>query len=328
MIAGLQLKEPMFLIFGIVGFIFWLISLLKPFKKPELRLPNKYLRSGNFFKTWTVILLAFFAWIALGISGTIPRKPAGFAKNNTEVNDIFFVVDVSRSMLAEDFQPNRLEAAKKKIYEFIKMVPTDRIGIIMFSERAFTLLPLTTDLKLIERVIDEIRIGGLLGGGTNIGDALALAVARGAKSLTNKKTIILLTDGVSQVGYMTPLQAAEEAKNQGIKVYTIGIGGSEDAQMPISNTFGIKRYQKIPGGSVDFETLQKIAEITGGKDFIAGNSEALREVLAEIEKLERKKIEISAKIIYSYHHYQFLIFGSVLLVIVEILRRYWLKEAE
>ena len=122
-------------------------------------------------------------------------------------------------MLATDFKPNRLEVAKQKISDFVALRPKDRIGIVMFSEKAFTLLPLSTDLELIQEIISEIKVG-FLGSGTNIGDALALGVARAAQSLTKNKVIVLLTDGVSNVGVMTPEQATREAAEKNIKTYT------------------------------------------------------------------------------------------------------------
>src|SRR5690606_28346293 len=140
---------------------------------------------------------------------------------------------------------------------------------------------LTSDLKLVRQAISDLRTG-FLGSGTNIGDALALGVARGLQSLAKNKVIILLTDGVSNVGTMTPLQAAEEAKNAGIKVYTIAVGGDGDARIPVPGGFGRQRFQYIPGGSFDVETLQKIANMTGGELFRADNENALSRVLSQI----------------------------------------------
>ena len=229
-------------LWGILGLLVWTCSFYYLFKKPELLVPTGMLKKTSSVKRLCVWFLGCIGWLLISYSLTQPRLPQGFAKNKIEVNDIFFVVDVSRSMLADDFKPNRLEVAKDKIADFVGLRPTDRIGLIMFSERAFTLLPLSTDLKLIKQMVAEIDVGGMLGSGTNIGDALGLAVARGAQSLAKSKVIILLTDGVSNVGFLTPLQAAEEAKKQGIKVYTIGIGGRGDAKIPYGkNIFGRQR---------------------------------------------------------------------------------------
>jgi Ca-activated chloride channel homolog len=313
---------------GLIGLIFWMISFTFKFRKSEITLPSKYIKkSSNIFRL-AIGIIGITAWLLISYSLTGPKKPLGHTKNKIEVNDIFFVVDVSRSMLAEDFIPNRLEAAKQKIVDFVSLRPTDRIGIVIFSERAFTLLPLSTDLDLIKRVTkEEIKIG-FLGSGTNIGDALGLAVARGAQSLAKNKVIILLTDGVSNNGNMTPIQAAEEAAKHGIKVYAIGIGGDKNARIPLpGNYFGRKRYQNIPGGSIDIETLKKISGITGGKDYIASDIEALENVLQEIQALEKTEIDSSSRVIYEELYWEYFFAGLFLFLIAEVLRRSMLKEA-
>lgn len=316
-------------LWGILGLVIWSFSFFYLFKKPELLLPSSELEKTSISKRILVWIIGAIGWLFISYSLTQPRLPQGFAKNKIEVNDIFFVVDVSRSMLADDFRPNRLEVAKDKITDFVGLRPTDRIGLIMFSERAFTLLPLSTDLKLIKQMVSEIDVGGMLGSGTNIGDALGLAVARGAQSLAKSKVIILLTDGVSNVGFLTPVQAAEEAKKQGIKVYTIGIGGKGDAKIPYGKSiFGRQRYQNIPGGSIDFKTLKKIADITNGKSFEAQDEKALSDVLNEIEKLEKSEIDTSAKIIYKELFLRFLSIGVALVMIASLLRKYLLKEED
>jgi Ca-activated chloride channel family protein len=314
-------------LWGIAGLLIWSMSYFNIFKKSEIYLPSGIQeKSNNSFRMFLWFVGAV-GWLFISFSLTQPRIPMGLAKNKIEVNDIFFVVDVSRSMLAEDFKPNRLEVAKEKIAEFVKLRPTDRIGLIIFSEKAFTLLPLSTDLKLINEMVSEINVGGMLGSGTNIGDALGLAVARGAQSLAENKVIVLLTDGVSNVGFLTPLQAAEEAKEQGIKVYTIGVGGSRDAKIPYGrNVFGRKRYQTIPGGSIDFKTLDQIAKITNGHSFAAQNEKALTDVLSEIEKLERSEIDSSAKVIYKEIYLKYLLIGVVLLFGCEFSRKFIFKE--
>lgn len=320
----MEFLHPFYALIGLLGLFAWLISLYGPFKKAQIFYKSSGPR-GSKLKILTC-LVGIVGWVLISISVTLPRRPIGFSSNKIKVSDIFFVVDVSLSMLAEDFRPNRLEAAKQKILEFVDLKPADRIGIIMFSERAFTLLPLSTDLELIKKIVDEIKVG-FLGMGTNIGDALALAVARGAQSLADNKSIILLTDGVSNVGTMTPAQAAKEAKEKNIKVYTIGIGGSKDAKIPVGRSvFGRKRYQTIPGGSIDTKTLKNISDLTGGKNFIAQDSEALQNVLSEINKLEKTEIDSTSRILYKELYWKFLLFGLIFLVLAELLRFSVLKE--
>jgi Ca-activated chloride channel homolog len=325
--SSMEFAKPYLLIIGIIGLTLWALSYFKIFKKAEFYLPKGSLRTGVSVKKLIVFMVGIAAWVLISISLGQPRSSLGFAKNNIKVNDIFFVVDVSRSMLAEDFVPNRLEAAKKKMQEFVELRPTDRIGVIMFSEKAFTLLPLSTDLKLVRSIIDEINISRVLGMGTNIGDALGLAVGRASQSLAENKVIILLTDGVSNVGNMPPIQAAEQAKEQGVKVYTIGIGGKTNKRVLRSGVGGGGHYQRIPGGSIDVETLDEIAKITGGRSYLADTSGALDDVLNEIQKLEKTEIKSSQRIIYKEHYYFFLLYGAICLVLSELLRRLWLKEA-
>ncbi len=313
---------PYLSLLALLGLVVWVLSYFKVFRPAEIYLPPQYCKEANRVFQWFGCILGVLAWSLIAYSMMRPRVPLGLAKNKIEVNDIYFVIDVSRSMMAEDFRPNRLEVAKKKILEFIELRPTDRIGIIIFSDHAFTLLPLSTDLNLIEGMVSEIKIG-FLGMGTNIGDALGLAVARGAQSLTKNKVIILLTDGVSNVGKITPIQAAERSRDQGIKVYTIGIG--RESSQRILRMGG--SYQRIPGGSVDLKTLDEISKITKGKSFYAENESALTEVLSAIQELEKTEIDSSSRTLYKEVYYKFLFIGIILLAFTDLFRKRFLREA-
>lgn len=320
----MEFKHPIYFILAAIFVFAYLFKSFQVGKKAEFFIPKNYWDKRFLPIRYMVILIGAIGAGLIGFSLSQPRLPMGFSKNKVKVNDVFIVVDVSRSMLAEDFAPNRLEAAKNRIREFVKLRPTDRIGIIMFSEKVFTLLPLSTDLKLIDQVISEINVG-FLGMGTNIGDALGLAVGRSTQSLADSKVIVLLTDGVSNVGNMTPLQAAQEAKKQGVKVYTIGIGKqADDAKLRIRK--GSRSYQRIPGGSVDLDTLDQIAEITKGKSFYASNENALKDVMDEIQKLEKTEIETSSKVIYKELYWNYLAWGILLFLAAEILSIFWFKE--
>ena len=254
-----------------------------------------------------------------------PRKAQKFTPSSIEVYGIILCIDVSRSMLAEDIKPNRLEVAKDRIREFARMRPTDRISVVIFSEKVFTLLPLTTDPSLVDQVLSEISIG-YLGSGTNIGDGLALSVARAVNSDTKNKVVVLLTDGVANVGTLTPIQAAEEAKKFGIKVYTIGLGTDEDAKIPVGNGIFGTQYQLIPGGSIDYKTLKEISDMTGGKFYPAKSNGALKSILDDIQKLEKTEIKVNHKIVYDEQYYQYLLMGVCLIFMVEILRRWLLRD--
>lgn len=312
--------------FGLIGLLFWIASFFYIFKKPQLFIPSKYKKKGFPVLRSLIFIAGIIGWFYISYALAGPRKPLGMDKNTIEVNDIFIVLDLSRSMLAEDLKPNRFEAAKQKIQEFVSLFPRDRIGIVIFAEKVFTLLPLSTDLNLINKMVAQIRIGPL-GDGTNIGDALALGVGRLIQSLAKNKVMILMTDGVSNVGTLTPLQAAEMAAAQKIKVYTIGIGGAKDARIPVGpNMFGVQRYQMIPGGSVDEKGLKEIATMTGGKFYMARDNGALENVLSDINKLERTEIEQSGKIIYEELYFKYLLIGVLILIGVELSRRLILRE--
>lgn len=312
--------------FGGLGLIFWIIGFFYWFKKPQLFIPSKYKKKGIPILRSLIFIMGVVSWLYISFALAGPRKPMGMDKNTIEVNDIFIVLDLSRSMLAEDLKPNRFEAAKQKIQDFVALFPRDRIGIVIFAEKVFTLLPLSTDLNLINKMVAQIKLGAL-GDGTNIGDALALGVGRLLQSLAKNKVIILLTDGVSNVGTLTPLQAAEMAAEQKIKIYTIGIGGAKDARIPVGpNMFGVQRYQVIPGGSVDEKGLQEIARLTGGKFYMARDNKALQNVLGDINKLERTEIEQSGKIIYEELYFKYLLIGVLLLIGAELSRRLLLRE--
>ena len=325
-IAGLEYQHPLYAIWGIVGLLFWLISFFYVFKKTQIFIPIKFKKKTIPVVRSLLFLTGVAGWLYLSFALMGPRTPIGMDKNKIEVNDIFIVLDLSRSMMAEDLKPNRFEAAKQKIQEFVAMFPKDRIGIIIFAEKVFTLLPLSTDLNLINKMVAQVQLG-TLGDGTNIGDALALGVGRLLQSLAKNKVLILLTDGVSNVGTITPLQAGEMATENKIKIYTIGIGGAKDAKLPIgTNAFGVQRYQNIPGGSVDAKSLQQIASMTGGKFYMANNNKALENVLSEINKLEKTEIEQTGKIIYKELFFHYLLIGALLLGFTELSRKLILKE--
>lgn len=318
----MEFENVGFIFFGLLGLIFWVLSFFHFFKKPQIYVPKKNLIKISPIPRLSLFLVGFLAWILISVGLMGPRKSLGYLDSEVEVNDIMIVVDVSRSMLANDFRPNRLEAAKRKIAEFVELMPTDRIGIIIFSEKVFTLLPLSTDLNLIKQIIEEIKIG-FLGSGTNIGDALGLAVGRLGQSLAKNKIIILLTDGVSNVGVMTPLQAAEDAASKKIKIYTIGVGSLNDAQIPTIGGFGM---QNIPGGGIDLEILKKISNLTKGKSYQATDEKALKNVLKEIETLEKTKIKSTGNIAYEELHLKWFLIGILLLILVELSRKFVLKE--
>lgn len=323
----MEYKYPWLFILGLILLILWSLDYWKVAYKAELGSfrAKETSSSKAMLSRGIIFLLGVIGILYVSYALTGPRMPAAYSESSTEVLDIMLVVDVSRSMLADDIRPNRLEAAKEKLREFAKLKHKDRIGLIIFSEKIFTLLPLTIDPKLVEKIIDSIQIG-FLGSGTNIGDALALAVARLQITETKNKVIVLLTDGVSNVGNYTPIQAAEEAKKYGIRVYTIGFGTESDARIPVGQGIFGTQYQRIPGGSVDFKSLKEISDKTGGRAYTAQTSNALEQVFLEIDQLERTDTKIQGQVVYDEKYYYYLLVGLMFYFMCEFLRFFWVKE--
>lgn len=321
----MEYKAPYLALVGVIAFIFWAIEFWKIGQKALVTIPRAS-RSGVKISIRTLLFVGgvvAFGFISYALMQ--PRIPHKFSPSSIEVNDIVLTIDVSRSMLAEDLRPNRLEVAKEKIRQFAALRPTDRISVIIFSEKVLTLLPLTTDPTLVDQVLADISIG-YLGSGTNIGDALGLSVARAVNSETKNKVIVLLTDGVANVGNLTPMQAAEEAKKHNIKVYTIGLGTDGDAKIPTGNSFFGKQYQLIPGGSIDYKVLKDISDLTGGKFYPAKSEKALQDILNDIQNLEKTEIKVQNQIVYDEKYFPALLNGVGILLIVELLRRLLLRE--
>ncbi|HTX88994.1 MAG TPA: VWA domain-containing protein [Bacteroidales bacterium] len=204
--------------------------------------------------------------------------------------DIVIAMDISGSMTAMDFKPNRLEASKNLAMEFIDGRPNDRIGLVVFSGESFTQCPLTTDHAVLKNLFGEIK-SGMIEDGTAIGDGLATAVARLKDSKAISKVIILLTDGVNNMGSVDPLSAAELAKMFGLRIYTVGIGTNGVAPIPVQTPFGVQ-IQSMPV-QIDEDLLRKIAAMTDGKYFRATNNLKLRQVYQEIDRLEKSKIDVT-----------------------------------
>lgn len=218
-----------------------------------------------------------------------PQSSENWENVSTEGIDIVMAVDVSTSMLARDLRPDRLEAAKDVASSFIAGRPYDRIGLVVFAGESFTQCPLTTDHPVVNNLLRETATG-ILQDGTAIGNGLATAVNRLKESEAISKVIILLTDGENNAGEIPPITAAEIAKTFGIRVYTIGVGTIGTAPYPMQTPFGIQ-VQNIPV-KIDEESLQSIAGLTGGKYFRATSNDKLKQIYAEIDALEKSKIEV------------------------------------
>lgn len=228
------------------------------------------------------------AALALGVLGAArPQERDASVERSTEGIDIVMALDVSTSMTAEDFVPNRFEAAKAVAAEFVRGRESDRIGLVVFAAQAYTQAPLTIDYPFLLTMLQEVRMG-LIEDGTAIGTAIATATARLRDSDAASKVVILLTDGQNNRGQVDPQTAAEAAEALGVKVYAIGVGGDGGrvrGRMPFGGSF----LQGAP--EVDEEALRAVAETTGGRYFRATDAEALRQIYDAISELERTEIE-------------------------------------
>jgi Ca-activated chloride channel family protein len=247
--------------------------------------------------TWRERLIHLPAILKLlGISLLIVAlaRPQTFSTGEdvfTEGIDVAMVLDISGSMLAEDFKPNRLEAAKSVIDDFIKGRSSDKIGLVIFARESFTQCPLTIDYSVLRNLLKDIE-SGMIEDGTAIGTALANGVNRLKDSGAKSKVIILLTDGVNNSGEIDPVTAAQIAAKFDIRIYTVGVGTRGQAPYPFNTPFG-KRYQMVPV-EIDEEILQQIASLTDGQYFRATDNRKLEEIYEEIDKLEKTRVEVTS----------------------------------
>ncbi len=258
------------------------VSAVKGFSLPSKSMIPRLRHSG--------IILRSLSLVALIIALARPQSALSWQNSTTEGIDIIIASDISGSMLAEDFKPNRLEAGKNIAIDFIKDRPDDRIGLVIFSGESFTQCPLTIDHDLLINLFAAVK-NGMINDGTAIGMGLATAVNRLKGSDAKSKVVILLTDGSNNGGSIPPLTAAEIAKQFNIRVYTVGIGTKGFAPYPVQTPMGVQ-YQRMPV-DVDEPTLTKIAGITGGKYFRATDNEKLKSIYEQIDKLEKAKIDVT-----------------------------------
>jgi Ca-activated chloride channel family protein len=269
-----------------------------------------------------ILRLLSFTFITIALA-----RPQSSHINETiqsEGLDIVLSMDISGSMLAEDFKPNRIEAAKKVAKEFIENRPTDRIGLVIFSGESFTQCPLTTDQNILKEQLKNIK-SGLLQDGTAIGMGLATAVDRLRNSKAKTKIIILLTDGVNNSGLIDPMTALEIAKAYKARVYTIGVGTQGQANYPVTDQFGRTVMQQMPV-QIDEALLKQISTETGGKYFRATDNNSLRNIYQEIDKLEKVKIDINTYKRYTELFFVYAAIGLLALLLELILQHSYFKS--
>lgn len=266
----------------------------------------------------TPLLLRIIAIIALIVALARPQSFSMGENVFTEGIDIGIVLDISGSMLAEDFKPNRLEAAKKITSDFVSQRVSDQIGLVIFAREAFTQCPLTIDYSVLKTLLNEVK-SGMVEDGTAIGNAIANGINRLKDSKAKSKVIILLTDGVNNSGEIDPRTAAEIARTYNIRIYTIGIGTIGNAPYPFQTPFGI-RYQMVPV-EIDEPLLKFIAEETGGKYFRATDNKKLEKIYEEIDKLEKTKVEVTSYRSTTDHYFPWLVVGLFSLFFELIFRK-------
>ena len=319
------------MVFAQIGYLF-LLLLLIPYivwyilrwKKSEATLQisdaRVYAHTPKSYKNYLLhapFVLRVMTLILLIIVLARPQTTDNWQNSEIEGIDIMMAIDVSTSMLAEDLKPNRLEAAKDVAAEFINGRPNDNIGITLFAGESFTQCPLTVDHAVLLNLFQSIQ-SGIIEDGTAVGMGIANAVSRLKDSKAKSKVIILLTDGTSNKGDISPLTAAEIAKSFGIRVYTIGVGtnGMAPYPYPVGNTV---QYVNVPV-EIDEKTLTEIAGTTDGNYFRATSNSKLKEVYSEIDKLERTKLNVKE---YSkrQEEYRWFALVALLCLLVEVLLR-------
>ena len=252
-----------------------------------------------------------------------PRSSSTFEKIDTEGIDIMLALDVSTSMLARDFTPDRINAAKDIAIQFVAERPSDRIGVAVFAGESYTQSPLTTDRATLINLIKEIDCG-IIEDGTAIGNGLATAVSRLKDSQAKSRVVILLTDGVNNAGEISPQMAAEIAKTYGIRVYTIGVGAMGTAPYPVQTPFGIELQQVEV--KIDEPLLQKIAEETNGKYFRATDNTKLLEIYGEINKMEKNRTLVDSFPLYRELFMYFALVALAAIVLELILKLFVIKQ--
>ena len=277
---------------------------------------------------WILPVLRAVALILLVVALARPQLGKAATQIYTEGIDIMLAVDLSGSMLSEDFQldgrrANRLDAVKAVVRTFLEHRPGDRVGLVLFAGRPYTQSPLTLDHGWLLKNLERAHIG-MIEDGTAIGSALATAVSRLEASDAKSKIVILLTDGQNNTGKVPPLTAAEAAKTLGYRVYTIGAGTRGSAPFPQTDAFGRKVYVSLPV-DIDEDTLRHIADITGGKYFRATDTASLQEIYDEIDKLERSP-EQGLQYLEYHELYVWLAVPALLLLAAEaVLAQTWLR---
>ncbi|MBL7923007.1 MAG: VWA domain-containing protein [Bacteroidia bacterium] len=301
---------------------------VKRYRRPQMRISSTE-AFRHYRPSWKQrlinlpIVLRILAVAFMVVALARPQSSSKASNVKTEGISIVIALDISSSMLAEDFRPNRIEAAKKVALDFIDGRPNDLIGLVIFSGQSFTQCPLTSDHSVLRNLLKDIK-SGMLKDGTAIGEGLATAVSRLKDASTKSKVVVVITDGVNNAGSIPPMTAGEIASTFGVRVYSIGVGTRGMAPYPTKTLFGIQ-YQNMEV-QIDEELLTKVAEITDGRYFRAVNNKRLEAIFNEIDKLEKSKIEITEFKRYTEEYLPFAFLACMLLLLELTLRYTWLRS--
>jgi Ca-activated chloride channel homolog len=323
MMNGVEFANPeflyLFLLLPVMAVIHWKIRTKRrtDVRVPDLKAFNNYSPSLRQRIGWLPLFCRFLAVAMIIFALARPRSSSKGSNVTSEGIAIVLAMDVSTSMLAEDLRPNRIEAAKRVAADFISARPTDLIGMVIFSGESFTQCPITSDHSVLLNLMDEIK-SGVLEDGTAIGEGLATAIARIKDSKAKSKVIILLTDGVNNKGKVSPVTAGEIAKTFGIRVYTIGVGRNGTAPYPFQTPFGIQ-YQNVPV-EIDEAIMQQISDATDGKYFRATNNNKLKDIYAEIDKMEKTKVEVTEFRRYTEEYFPYALLAAIFFILEITLR--------
>lgn len=316
-------EEFLYLLGLIPVLVFWYIFRLygrnAAVKLPVTSFLKKEAKPLRFYLQHVLFGLRMVAMALFIIALARPQSTSKWSETLTEGIDITLCMDVSGSMQAMDFSPNRLSAAKEVATEFVSSRPADRFALVVFSGESFTLCPITSDRAVILNQIRDISFG-MIEDGTAIGMGLSTSVSRLKDSMAKSKVIILLTDGVNNTGAVGPLTAAEMAAEFGIRVYTIGVGTRGTAPMPARGVFGQQSTVQVPV-EIDEEVLEDIAHTTGGQYFRATDKESLRNIYAEIDQMEKTILDTQNYTRKHEEYFRFLLAG-LLILLAELVSRY------
>ncbi|MEE9374395.1 MAG: VWA domain-containing protein [Saprospiraceae bacterium] len=329
MLSEITFVSPYFLgLLALIPFSFFWERRNAGNRKVHLSMPDiESIKSIKSFRTIIFPYLNFLkaaSFVLFVIALARPQLTLKEEEIKAEGIDIIMIMDISSSMLAQDFKPDRLEVSKKVAIQFVDKRPYDRIGLVVFSGESFTQCPLTTDHRVLKDFLNGLQCG-LLEDGTAIGMGLASAVNRLKDSEAVSKVIILLTDGVNNSGYIKPMTAAEIAQKLETKVYTIGVGSIGQALSPISRRSDGRYVFGMAKVEIDENLLHQISEMTGGKYYRATNEQNLEAIYAEIDRLEKTEMEITVFKRYSEEYGRFLSLGLMLFLLNVILKHSFFK---